>query len=315
MAFTLESHGLWIGRENNYEQALGLHSDPMAEPALVQVNDQPVLALPIAALTTDNYLARLTTVLKATVSTLDIDWLSGPVLVLLPQLGTVDQAQHQALYPHLCQAIPALATHPHCYLYPYGRSAMLLAWQQIERLLYQKQFPDVWVLALDSDPRLSPPRPNAAPARPQEEGGGIVAAESVIAVKVSATPTGLVRPWLSYEALTREKATTVAVTALFQRYQQAYGQPIHQFYGPYDGEHGCAEEWAGAYHQLHACVGKFTQIVMNGSVTGELGACSGLYNLLHLYVRYQRGEYRHPTLQLEISEKLYRGAALYAWQP
>ncbi|MGF1725748.1 hypothetical protein [Photobacterium nomapromontoriensis] len=315
MAFNIEHHCLWIGHANDYEQSLGLNNNQMIVPTIVQVNEQQVLALPITTLNADDYFSRLTTVLKTVVNTLDIDWLSAPILVLLPQLGTVDQAQHQALYPHVCQAIPALASHPHCYLYPYGRSAMILAWKQIERLLNQKKHSEVWVLALDSDPRLSPPLSGAATRTPQEAGPGMVAAESVIVVKVSATSTGLIRPWLSYEALTREKARSVAVMALFQRYQHACGLPVHQFYAPYDGDQGGADEWAGAYHQLHGCVGKFTQIVMNGSVMGELGACSGLYNLLHLYERYQRGEYRHPTLQLEISEKLYRGAALYAWQP
>ncbi|KLV03743.1 hypothetical protein ABT56_18235 [Photobacterium aquae] len=313
MAYTVESHCLWVGSDNNYEKVLGLHSDLIIEPEPIIVNSQSVLALPIVPLSAGDYLSRLTEILKSTVCTLDIDWLSAPILVLLPQLGTVDQSQHQALYPYLCQAIPALAAHTHCYLYPYGRSAMLLAWQQIERLLSQECHSGVWVLALDSDPRLSSLPFSTACLQDVED--GIVASESVIALKVFTSASGLIRPWLSYEARTRDKAATAAVMALFQRYQHACGQPIHQFYAPYDGGRGSAEEWAGAYQHLHGCVGEFTQIVMSGALTGELGACSGLYNLLHLYARYQRGEYQLPTLQLEISEKLYRGAALYAWQP
>ena len=312
----IEPHSIWIGDNHDSEQLLGFGDMPAEPPHLRMLGDSSLRVSPMIPIAASPVPQRLTALLSHALQTQSIEWHAAPVVVLLPQLGSIDQSQHPLLFGSVCEAIPALSSHPSCYLYPYGRGAMLLAWKRIDALLADQ--PYVWVLAVDCDPRLCEPLSPLLDADSADHVSSITATDSVMLVKVSAASEGLQREWFSYEALTKDKATHTAhaaVGALFSRYQHACGLPIHQFYAPYLGGENCNEEWAMAYHHLDRAVGRYTRFVMNGAVVGELGACSGLYNLLHLYERYRRGEYRHPTLQLESSEVLYRGAALYSWQP
>lgn len=314
MPLVIEPQCIRIGDSSDLNLVLGLNPIERMQPQLVQQDNEDFLALPIVPITSgEDYAQRLITILKAALIEQEVDWQRAPVLLLLPEQDSLDDERHQLFFSNLCKAIPALTFHPGCYLFPYGRSAMLLAWRHIESLLYEQQEPYVWVLAVDSDPRLSMPAPGIEQKNNAQRSNGI-AAESVIFVKISASEAGLVRHWFSYQTREKDGANNGAIEAIFRRYHQEQATPIHQFYAPYNGNDELVEEWTNAYQLLSPFVGTRTQVVMTGAATGELGVCSGLYNLLHLYTRYQKGDYRYGTLQVEISEKLHRGAASYAWR-
>ena len=158
MPFDIDLHCLRIGDCCNHQMALGLCPTQRLSPQLIDLADNhKCLSLPIGDLTGEPYQQRLVSILEETRTELDVDWSLGPVCLLMPRLGEIDSGSHHQLFAYLCRAIPALADHPCCHLFPYGRGAQLLAWRQIESLLMEKQYPQVWVLAVDSDPRLSLP--------------------------------------------------------------------------------------------------------------------------------------------------------------
>ncbi|MGF1702389.1 hypothetical protein L4D09_19020 [Photobacterium makurazakiensis] len=312
MVYQLEPLYFQVGNCCDYKSILELETYPYPQPTLLQSNNREFLAQPMTELTSETYLQRLTTILNLAVGKFNLDWLSTPIIILLPQLGTIDNDQYGQLYKSVYRAIPDLKKHPSCYLFPYGRAAMLLAWRHIEIMLQEKNYSSVLVLAVDSDPRITQTQYMHLPPKmlPDES---VPAAECVALVKFTLSDNGLMRHWFSYEGQVREKARGAAISALFERYQKAEPTPIHHFYAPYNGIKTLTEEWANVYHQLFPCVGKHTQVVMTGARTGELGACSGIYNILHFYERYKSGDYSHHTLQVESAEVLYRGAALYSW--
>lgn len=313
MPIEAKIHYLQVGDCTSSTVALGLSQDQRLMPMLIQPDDNDeYLALPIVDRQGAPLQQRLLTVLEQSYPMLGEGWLSAPVCILMPHQGDISSSSHYALFSSYCESFPALAEHPNCYLFPYGRSSLLLAWRKIETLLKSEQFPEVWVLAIDSDPRLS---------RASDEGGrgvsgpaeGSVASECVILARFTNSESGLQRNWFSYEVQMKGASNSSAVEALFRRYQQASKKPIYQLYAPFNGNTDLVNEWVNVYGQLSPSVGKQTQVVMTGAVSGELGACSGLYNLLHLYARYQNGDYLYNTLQLEASEQGLRSAALYTW--
>ncbi|PSW20863.1 hypothetical protein C9I98_08490 [Photobacterium sanctipauli] len=233
---------------------------------------------------------------------------------MLPQLGTLDSEQYKNLCCSLYDAIPVLKKHSQCVLFPYGRSSLLFAWRHIDKIFTtQQQCPYIWLLAIDSDPRLSD-KQFSNEFDTQWYDSTVPAAECVVLTRISQSSTGLTHHWFCYEGQTSDKPLGTAVSALFDRYQQSNSVDLHQFYAPYNGTDSLTAEWASMYHKLFPWVGEHTQIVMSGSFMGELGAGAGIYNLLHINERYQRGHYSGNTLQLESSEVVYRGAALYSWQ-
>ncbi|PSU34143.1 hypothetical protein [Photobacterium lutimaris] len=313
MSLEVDIHYIQIGDCSSSAIALGLSQDKRLMPKLINpTGNIEYHALPIIDCHGLPYQQRLLSILEQVYPKLGEDWLSAPVCILMPHYGDIEPSSHHALFASYCDFLPSLVKHPNCYLFPYGRSALLLAWRKIETLLNNDQFPDVWVLAIDSDPRLSTFLGEESQRLAEPSAGG-VASDSVILARFRKNESGLKRHWFSYEVQTNSASGGSAVEALFRRYQQVCKQPVFQFYAPFNGTACLADEWVTAYHRLAPWVGTQTQVVMSGVLSGELGACTGLYNLLHLYARYQSGEFLYSTLQLEISEQLFRGAAMYTW--
>jgi len=313
MPIDIEFECLRIGEDTDHNVVLGLDPLKRLQAQLVEVDtNKSFLSLPIIPYSNEDYFQRLSTVLEIALTGHEVDWQSAPVLILLPEQEGLDDEYYQRLFSNLCQAAPALTFHSECYLFPYGNNALIFAWRHLEHLLHEQKAPYVWILAIDSDPRLS----QRLPVNEQNNDAWLpsgIAAESVILVKVSISGSGLIRNWFTHEVQNKDIAKNNVIESVFERYSKEYAKGVQQFYAPYNGNSERVKEWANAYHLLYPFVGTRTQVVMTGAVTGELGACSGLYNLLHLYTRYQRGDYLHSTLQLEISKKQYRGAASYAW--
>ena len=312
MLIEIEPQCLRIGKYTDHQQVLAMDPSLRLQPQLEVIDKyNSILSLPILPLSEDAHFKRQAAVLQASLLDREFDWCAAPVLLLLSDHKGNDEEWYYQLFSTLCKAIPALTNHPECYLFPYGCSAMLLAWRHLEYLLCEKRHPYIWVLAVDSDPRLS----SCVVGQPQQHHIQLksgIAAECVLLVKIRLSEIGLTRNWFASETRDRE-ITEANIEPLFRCYSTEHSKGIQQFYAPNTGSAELVEKWATAYHLLHPFVGSRTQVVMTGVTTGELGACSGLYNLLHLYRRYECGEYLHSTLQLEISESQYLGAASYTW--
>ncbi|UTV26484.1 hypothetical protein [Photobacterium atrarenae] len=300
-----------LGENRNYETILGLSDKERATPNFIDTHDNTqILANSFESHQGEALPLRIKFILSQALSGADIPWKSAPVILLLPQ-----PESHQTIYNHddlyrelfsqLCEVIVDLKTHSQCFLFPYGRSALILAWNKIIALL--REHGSIWVLAVDSDPRFR------GLDSPGGSSNALIANESVLLTKLYRSETGLNCQWHSVEAQTRDKQPSVAVESLFHRFKRQSGETVRQLYVPYTDHESGAAEWANVYSSLHPHVDANTQVVMSGATVGELGACSGLYNLFRIYESYQREIHDGFTLQLESSEQLYRAVALYSW--
>lgn len=310
MPVGIELHHLQIGTFSDLDLLLGLNSEARVEPDLYCFDDRNVLrSMSIIPLKEQTLQQRLVDILEDTIKKLELESTKPPVCVLLPQMEKVDDFLKQSLFYHLDKLTHVLDQNEGCYFFPYGRSALLFAWGKIEKLIFEQNYQEVLLLAIDTDFRLISQLTNDLLCKVEN-----IASECVILASIKRAESGLKRDWFSYELRTSDQSESAALAFIFNKYVQTKGLPIYQFYAPFDGSEALVDEWTNAYHRLSPCAGKQTQIVMTTPFTGDLGACSGLYNLLHLNARYQQGKYLYNTMQLEISPRLYRAAALYSWQ-
>lgn len=310
MFIKVEPVSSFLGDNSKYDMVLGLSGGESVAPNFVDAASSQILANSFNPQQGEALPDRLKFILSRAFYHTDISWSTAPIILLLPQMHTQhgmhnNDELYRILFSHLCEAIVDLKNHPQCYLFPYGRSALILAWNKIISLMKEHEF--VWVLAVDSDPRFRELEGSS------ESNSGLIANETVLLTKFIRSKNGLNCSWHSIEAQTRDKQPSVAVESLFNRFKRQGGEPVQQFYVPYLDHESGVTEWANVYSALHPYVGINTQIVMTGATVGELGASSSLYNFLSIYESYRSAKHAGVTLQLEASEKLYRALAFYTW--
>ncbi|WP_064604061.1 hypothetical protein [Photobacterium sp. J15] len=310
MPLAIDLHHLQIGKFSDPDLLLELNSEARVEPDLYCFDDGNVLrSMSIIPIKEQTLKQRLVDILEETIKKFELENNNSPICVLLPQMDEVDDFLKQSLSYHFDRLIHVLERNEGCYFFPYGRSALLFAWDKVEKLIFKQNYQEVLLLAIDTDFRLFSQLTNGLLCDVEN-----IASECVILASIKRAESGLKRDWFSYELRTSDQSESAALAFVFNKYVQTKGLPIYQFYAPFDGSGTLVDEWTNAYHRLSPCAGKQTQVVMTTPFTGDLGACSGLYNLLHLNDRYQQGKYLYNTMQLEISPRLYRAAALYSWQ-
>ncbi|ELR64592.1 hypothetical protein C942_02405 [Photobacterium marinum] len=311
MPVDIEIHHLQVGQYTNNVQILSVEQPSNIEPVLCPMCDGTVKrALPVLSLKKQSYQQRIIDLLSTVKENECINRsLKVPICILLPQVYELTEKINLKLFEEILKLIPGLSQAKDCSLFPYGRSAMLLAWEKIERLFLDESHQEILILAVDSDYRLF--------SQISKEWGSAsedIASESIIIASIKKSEFGLSREWASYELRTSDQAESIAMEFMFRQFKKEKALPIHQFYAPFDEAGVQVNEWMSAYPCLFPSVGKHTEIIMTTPFTGDLGACSGLYNLLHLNECYRQEKYLHNTMQLEISPRLYRAAAFYTWQ-
>ncbi|GDY25299.1 hypothetical protein AHAT_11890 [Agarivorans sp. Toyoura001] len=288
MNLQLNIDALLLGKHHQLDDILGL-SEQVLEPQL-RVSDEHCL--------------RHFSFSKDVVKRIEnLDFSADAVFLLLPE-APLEEAKGEA-YQALLALAPALEQATKVYLFPYGRSAMQLALRQALKLFEQQTISTIQLVAYHQDERL---QANAA-----ESESPSVASQCFIAASLQPAKKGFTIPWASYEVQTPDKSVEATVSALIQRYRQQCGESLTQCYLPSALNTELMDAWLNAYQQFQDCVGSRSQVIFADARVGDLGVCSGLYNLCHLFMHYQRKKHAGVSFQLDISDKTYRSAMMLAW--
>lgn len=327
----LKDYAAVVGKTALTDWALQLDTVPVA-PSLVtqggQLRQFNRLADIDASLPLASRLVAMLEKLRAQLSVLPD---AAPVLLVLPeQLGS-EQALAGFIFT-LQQEFPALLSHSACQLFPYGRSAALMALTAARQLLTAGE-PVVWIIALDSPvAALSAIEPAVEPAikpvvsktlqsetvsaeRAEDQNSGqVVWSEGAVAVALQHSDSGLYCHYLAADATVSNAAEELAIAQLFAAVAVNTDSSLAQFYLPDNGSSALTACWQPHYQRLAPVIAEATQLSFPAYTTGELGAAGGLYRFLHLYLGYINACHSGLTLQCEISERLYRAVAVFSWQ-
>lgn len=332
----LKDYAAVVGKTALTDWALQLDTVPVA-PSLVtqggQLRQFNRLADIDASLPLASRLVAMLEKLRAQLSVLPD---AAPVLLVLPeQLGS-EQALAGFIFT-LQQEFPALLSHSACQLFPYGRSAALMALTAARQLLTAGE-PVVWIIALDSPvAALSAIEPAVEPAiKPvvsktlqsetvsaetvsvesaeDKNSGQVVWSEGAVAVALQHSDSGLYCHYLAADATVSNAAEELAIAQLFAAVAANTKRPLERLYLADNGSSALTACWQPHYQRLAPVIAEATQLSFPAYTTGELGAAGGLYRFLHLYLGYINACHSGLTLQCEISERLYRAVAVFSWQ-
>ncbi|WP_406610078.1 hypothetical protein [Agarivorans sp. JK6] len=238
---------------------------------------------------------------RAKLAKLKVD--ADAVFVLLPE-APLEQAKSQ-VYQDTLALVPQLAHIKKVYLFPYGRCAMQLALRQALKLFNQQLAGSIQVLAYHQDERLA--------ATQALEQTASIASECFIAARLQPAKRGFAVPWASYEVQTSDKSIAATVAALIQRYRGQCGQELTQCYMPSALSSELMDGWLAAFQCFENSVGSRSQVIFADARVGDLAACTGLFNLCHLFTHYQQQKHAGLSFQLDISDQTYRSAMMLAW--
>lgn len=245
---------------------------------------------------------------------------NAPVLLVLPEQLANEPALSDFVQA-LWQQFPTLLCHSGCQLFPYGRSAGLMALAAARELLENGET-EVWIIGLDS-PVAMLQTTTAKPAdsgylhSPQAERqltDQVVWSEGAVGMALQLSDTGLCCQYLASDATVSSDADELALARLFTAAAAHAGSALTQLYLP---DNGCSELtacWQPHYLCLAPVINEASQLRFPAYSTGELGAAGGLYRFLKLYLSYSTANQRGLTLQCEISQRLYRAVAVFSWQ-
>lgn len=244
----------------------------------------------------------------------------APVLLVLPEQLANEPALSEFVQA-LRQQFPSLLSHSGCQLFPYGRSAGLMALAAARQLLATGE-PEVWIIGLDSPvAMLQTTAAQAAdsanllsPAAERQLPDQVVWSEGAVGMALQQSDTGLYCQYLAADATVTNDAEELALAQLFTAAAAHSDSALTQLYLP---DNGCSELtacWQPHYRRLAPVINEASQMRFPAYSSGELGAAGGLYRFLLLYLSYSNANQSGLTLQCEISQRLYRAVAVFSWQ-
>ncbi|TAA48095.1 hypothetical protein [Corallincola spongiicola] len=224
-----------------------------------------------------------------------------PVIFLMPQLSPSADEAGKLAFDLVTTLFPELATSANCYLYPYGRASALMGMKRLDTLLEQSQVTHVTIVAADC----------SALSLTNE----YVANDCILLTRVAKSDVGVLIPWLKTEAQLTTTEVGGAVSAIFSGYVTEIGSPVDQYCVTHAAEEQ-RDEWLCSYQKLAKVLSPRTKTSFSNLFLGELGAASGLFEVLNYYRQgvAQTSCDVGNRLQLDISEYAYRSAALLTWQ-
>lgn len=238
---------------------------------------------------------------------------AAPVLLVLPEQLAGEQAL-AAVVQTLRQVFPELLGHSACQLFPYGRSAALMAINAARQLLTAGESV-VWIIGLDSPVSAMPVNePSMAELTEYQISDNVIWSEGAVALALEQSTTGLRCHYLAADATVSSATEELAIAQLFDAVAANTDSALARLYLPDNGSSELTACWQAHYPRLASCVEKSTQLSLPAYSTGELGAAGGLYRFLHLYLAYSNANHKGLTLQCEISERIYRAVAVFSWQ-
>ncbi len=310
-----------LGKSNDAELAMMLNTIPVV-PEYVHLQNgtktQAAFYYPIDAF--ENIELRQFSLLEDALGQLDSLPNNEPVLLLTPWFGLHREDRLETWSRSLAERQPALFGNSESRIFPFGRSAALMALSYAEQLLQSNPDQTVWLVAVDSL------ADNDTLETLQDQGKlfndmgeGLIASEGAVVIGLKASTSGLNIQWSGSDASVESASTNydiqdTALKSLFSNAVQHSSEQIANIYLPDNGDSTLTDLWVNQYHALGSVLSEKVELHMQGLFTGELGAAGGLYRFLHIYEAYQKQRINGLTLQCEISEKLYRAAALYQWK-
>ncbi|GGQ19451.1 hypothetical protein [Shewanella litoralis] len=276
-----------------------------------QLSDgQHVASVMAKGLATESVLARLSDMLcKLPISneTLFQPYCHQPVFWILPHL---DKQQLVEWVAHIHSLFPYCFAHPQSRFFSMGSAGFLSALSALKAI--DADNASATFIAVDSLFIDMAHFSQNNELISQQQDCGRCPAEAVIMASINLATDGLQLVDLFQESCSTVQQTQTIKT-LFDRACQVEGvEVLAQLYLP--GNHTTAiESWLNAYEQLAGKIDQDTQLTQSNYFTGDIGSVAGLYNFLHLYNRYHQQQITGTSLQLEVSQQLHLGLAMYSW--
>ncbi|WP_394203303.1 hypothetical protein [Shewanella waksmanii] len=239
-------------------------------------------------------------------------YLKRPIFWLMPEVTTTQPDVIERWLAQLQMDYPQLFKHAQSQIFPYGRAALPIALANLKGLV-SKGITEVALIAVDSSiGDLSRCLAEDLLIHRDSE-QGILPSEGAALALISIKPEGLTVEF-SQQSLAVETQRYQAVESLFKEAKSHLAERhIAKLYAPGNGEPRLLQDWLGGYIHLAGCIDQNSEIVQTAYYTGELGGVTGLYNLIHIYHSYRRGRTKGAVVQLELSQSLHHGLAIYSW--
>ncbi|MBB1391743.1 MULTISPECIES: hypothetical protein [Shewanella] len=295
-----------------YQNPLQLLNLPLSEAVdfEYQFDGQHIAAVMAQGLATESQLSRIIDMLHKLPIHDEAQWQpyrTQPIFWILPHLEKqqlVDWVSRlHALFPHCFE-------HPHSRFFPMGSAGFFSALSALKALPVDSQ--SAIFIAVDSLYFALSDLQNEQELITQQQDSGRCPAEAVIMANINVATDGMHVLDLFQESCSLVQQTQ-AIKTLFNRACQVDDiDQLSQLYLP--GNHSTVtDNWLNAYEQLAGKINQDTQITQSSYFTGDIGCVVGLYNFLHIYNRYQQQTVTGISLQLEVSQQLHLGVAMYSW--
>jgi len=321
MNLTLQYVDMHLGITSDNDAALMLDLLPVDIPVAVSENKKSSLGAfcPIVSEDkTDRIIKLLKSLIDKLIFTDMIDFTLTPIYWLLPELNVNGDNTELITWASLLkESFPSLFSHSRSQFFPYGRSALSIAFPAMENLFQETDVNQVCVIAVDSLFHEFEQLIDKEITLDTYSGEGIIPSEGAILACFKATTHGLeIMHTQSERATTQQK--TQAIEHLFYQASQTLCEQtrpikLSAFYAPSNGQTDMITPWLDAYVQLANHVDNKTELKQLALLSGELGCVAGLYHFLHIYHAYEKGLKEGVILQLDISNILYQSVNLYAW--
>ena len=229
------------------------------------------------------------------------------VYLVLPETTGITDTLINDVLQLVMQQLPQLLMASGCRVFPYGSAGALMAlnsamqyWQQN---VNSKQL--VWLVGVDSLAH-SDVISRFSPTQLQ----GMLISEGAIALCLA--PSGNHCHLMHCVEVNQSgNGQDTAIGPMFTALAKHLNQPLAQLYLPDCGDAEQTERWLEHCSLLSGAIDAQTDIVFPSYLTGELGACGGLYRLWHLFSRLQDGRITGQVAQLEVSIRRYRALTLF----
>ncbi|MCK5817973.1 MAG: hypothetical protein KAH18_01725 [Psychromonas sp.] len=318
MIFKLQHSDILLGIESDMQLVLNIDLVPV-DHALYTFDDGHIVPANFCDLAeSDNKLSRIILLVEAMLTRLenndDIDFNAQPLYVLLPELGE-DTPLFIDWQNTLKEKFPKIFNKSDIKYFPFGRTALSLALTDIEQV-FKEPNSSVYLLGVDSlyhdmDDLYAK---NLCVDEYGEE--GFIASEAVIFTKLTINGSGLDLFFNSHETVIKKHETTASSTLFCNATKQLkdINDPIiTTFYAPGNGLQSQVNPWISAYDQLNGHINLTCNFKQISYLTGELGTCSPIFYLLHIYYGYENNILSGNTMQLSISDQLHQSLHLYSW--
>ncbi|OAN11071.1 hypothetical protein A3K86_19045 [Photobacterium jeanii] len=262
-----------------------------------------------------HYMARLNWLFHQLIPLLPKDWQSKPIVILMPAFAASSPDAPSNLFQLYASQLPALSEHSQVHLYPYGRSAFLLALTKLQELLSDDATESVLVIAVDSHRRLCLDSDSSCLPHYPFDASGVTACDGMALIEVKVDSEGLELYWQNKVAQAHVNTSGSAVANLFRHFNKQCLKNIDAIHLPLNNSQPMVDEWITQLPPLASYFNDELKTVFNGIRVGDLGCLTGMFNVLHTQYLYQKKilDDDQTVMQLDIADGLYRSAALFGW--